>query len=498
MDRRTFLLISGSGLATGALTGCGGGSDTQAGSPATSLKTVLSWNEAALDAVRATKLGPPMVARSLAVVHTAMYDAWAAYDDVALSATRGTVARRPLQERSAGNRAKAMSFAAHAALLDQFPTQKPAFDARLAALGFTQSQSPADPAGAESVGRSAARAVLQYCHADGANQLGNATPGGVAYADYTNYVPRNPPLVVGQPTALSDTPEPGHWQPLRYADAGGILRTPSYLAASWGQVVPFALSSASQLRPDGPAMPGSPEFLAQAQVVMQTQVSLTETQKVIVEYWADGPGSETPPGHWCLFAQYVSMRDAHSDDEDVKMFYALTNALFDASIAAWDAKRAFDSARPITAIRYLMNGKTIIGYGSGGPAAGLQAIKGETWVPFQLSSFPTPPFPEHVSGHSTFSAAAAEVLARYSGNDRLGMQYAKAAGSLLIEPGLPSRDVLLEWPTFTDAAEEAGLSRIYGGIHFERANSAGQSMGREVGKLVFAKAKNLWEGRAPD
>ena len=158
MDRRTFLSISGSGLATGALSGCGGGSDTQAGSPAPSLKTVLSWNEAALDAVRATKLGPPMVARSLAVVHTAMYDAWAAYDDVALSSTRGTVARRPLQERSAANRAKAMSFAAHAALLDQFPTQKAAFDARLGALGFAPSQMAAEPSTAEGVGRSAARA----------------------------------------------------------------------------------------------------------------------------------------------------------------------------------------------------------------------------------------------------------------------------------------------------------------------------------------------------
>lgn len=496
MDRRTFLLISASGLASGALSGCGGGSAAPAESPAPAVKAVMSWNDAALDAVRATRLGPPMVARSLAVVHTAMYDAWAAYDDVALSATVATVSRRPFQERSATNRTKAMSYAAHAALLDQFPTQKAAFDTRLSALGFGPSEAAADPATAEGVGRSVARALLQYCHGDGANQLGNLMPSGVAYADYSNYTPVNPPLVVDQPTALSDIPAPGRWQPLRYLDAGGTPQTPGYLAATWGKVVPFALSSASQFRPDGPAIPGSPEFLAQAQSVMQAQVSLTEKQKVIAEYWADGPGSETPPGHWCLFAQYVSMRDGHTDDDDVKMFYALTNALFDASIAAWDAKRAYDSARPISAIRYLMNGQTIIGYGSGGPAAGLQAIRGETWVPFQAPTFPTPPFPEHVSGHSTFSAAASEVLARFTGSDELGMQYIKPAGSLQIEPGLPTRDVLLEWSTFTDAAAEAGMSRIYGGIHFDRANSAGLSMGREVGALVFSKAEKLWQGLA--
>lgn len=496
MDRRTFLLVSGSGLAGGILAGCGSGSGSPDVPPAPAQNAVVAWNEAALSAVRETKMGPPMVARSLAVIHTAMYDAWAAYDDVALSNTLGAVARRPLQERSAANRAKAMSFAAHAALLDQFPTQRAAFDTRLASLGLSASQGSAEPGTAEGVGRSSALAVLQHCHKDGANQLGNLTPSGIAYADYTKYSPRNPSMLVSQATALVDIPAPGYWQPLSYIDASGTLKTPTYLAASWGEVTPFALPSASALRPAGPAVPGTPEYLAQAEVVMQTQVSLTERQKVIAEYWADGPSSETPPGHWCLFGQFISARDKHTDDDDVKMFYALTNALFDAGIAAWDAKRVYDSARPITAIRFLMHGKTIIGYGTDGVAAGLQAIKGESWIPFQPTSFPTPPFPEHVSGHSTFSAAAAEVLARYTGSDDFGMQHLKPAGSMLIAPGLPTRDVLLEWETFSDAATEAGMSRIYGGIHFDSANEAGQSMGHEAGALVFSKAARLWRGLA--
>jgi hypothetical protein len=101
----------------------------------------------------------------------------------------------------------------------------------------------------------------------------------------------------------------------------------------------------------------------------------------MAEYWADGPRSELPPGHWLLFALHVSERDRHTDDDDIKLFFALSNALSDAAIAAWDSKRAFDSVRPITAVRYLLHGQTIPGYGPLGPAGGLRQIQGESWVP---------------------------------------------------------------------------------------------------------------------
>ena len=121
------------------------------------------------------------------------------------------------------------------------------------------------------------------------------------------------------------------------------------------------MTSLSQFRPSPPAAPGSAEYAAQAQRVIDVQAALTEEQKVIAKHWADGPATETPPSHWCLLAQFISARDSHNDDADVKMFFALTNALFDAGIAAWDAKRAYDSVRPITAIRCLMHGKQIMG-----------------------------------------------------------------------------------------------------------------------------------------
>jgi hypothetical protein len=488
----------GSALALGnALAACGGGDKSPefAAAPP-QLKAVVGWNQTALQAVRNVKPGPPMVARSLAVLHTTMYNAWAAYSPVAVQTPHGPPVRRPESEQLAVNKAMAMSHAAYRVLIDQFPTQKPLFDSYMASLGYDPSTGGPDLTSPPGIGQTLAAAMLDYCHKDGSNQLGNLTPSGVPYADYTGYAPKNPALLVSQPTPLSDMPAPGNWQPLTFTDASGAVVTPGYLGACWDRMTPFALTSPDQYRPGPPAAFGTPEYAAQAQHIVDVQAALTERQKVIAEYWADGPKSELPPGHWCLFAQFVSNRDNNTDDQDVLLFFALSNALSDAAIAAWDAKRAYDSERPITAIRYLMQGKSITGYGAPGVAAGLRQIAGETWVPYQPNSFPTPPFPEHVSGHSTFSAAAAEVLQRFTGSDVFGGSYTKAAHSMAIEPSLPSSDVTLSWATFSDAADEAGISRIYGSIHFDNANTAGKDLGRKVGAAVFDKAQRYWTGQA--
>lgn len=501
MQRRTFLKV-GTGAALGSmLAACGGGgsSGNTANPPIvapTQTSAVAGWTQVALDAVRAVKPGPPMAARSFAIMHTCMYNAWAAYDATARATPHGPLVKRPAGERTASNKAAAMSYAAYTALVDQFPARKATFDGYMKSLGYDPALASTDVATPAGVGIVLGSSMLEFCHADGANQLGDLTPSGVAFADYTGYAPKNPPMAVGSPTPLSSIPEPGHWQPLSFPDAAGSVRTPGYLAACWDHVKPFALTAPGQFRPGPPATFGTPEYEAQARRIMEVTQALTDEQKVIAEYWADGPNSELPPGHWLLFALFVSQRDGHTDDEDVKMFFALSNALSDAAIAAWDAKRAYDSERPITAIRYLMQGQTIIGYGTQGVAGGLGPIKGEAWVPFQPSTFPTPPFPEHVSGHSTFSAAAAEILRSFTGSDAFGASYTKKAHSMLIAPALPASDVTLSWATFSDAADEAGISRIYGGIHFDKANEDGKALGRKVGAAVFAAAQAFWEGRA--
>lgn len=214
---------------------------------------------------------------------------------------------------------------------------------------------------------------------------------------------------------------------------------------------------------------------------------------MIAEYWSDGPNSEQPPGHWALFAQWVSQRDHHTLDDDVKMFFVLSNAIFDAGIAAWNAKREYDSVRPVTAIPLLFRGKTIRSWG--GPGKGTAEMDGSRWIPYQAATFPTPPFPDYVSGHSTYSAAAARILELWTGSDRFGEEVALAAGSSKIEPGLtPSRAVALHWDTFTSAANEAGMSRRYGGIHFRAADLAGRLLGRMVAYEAWKKAQAYFDG----
>ena len=175
------------------------------------------------------------------------------------------------------------------------------------------------------------------------------------------------------------------------------------------------------------------------------------------------------------------------------MFFALANGLLDASIAVWDCKRASDYVRPISAIRFLFKDQRV--YAWGGPNRGRQLITGEQWQPYQVTSFVTPPFAEYVSGHSTFSATSAEILKLHTGSDAFGLSAKIAAGSSKIEPNAtPANDVTLSWATFTDAALEAGLSRLYGGIHFQDGNAEGQKMGRKIGGKVWLKAQSYFDG----
>ncbi|HEX8610079.1 MAG TPA: vanadium-dependent haloperoxidase [Telluria sp.] len=499
MKRRTFLTMSGAAALGSALTACGGSDHAPPAYPPqepAQSGTVIAWDNITLDAVRATRMPPPVAARAMAIVHSAMYEAWAAYDSVALGQYLGAQLRRPAAERTAANKALAMNFAAYTALLDQFPSQQAVFEAHLAASNSKPIDAFNGTAMAPRLGTIAAHAVLDQRRDDGANQDGKLTPSGVPFADYSGYQPRNGPLLVTQPTPRSDIAFPGMWQPLSFIDAAGVRSTQAYLLPFWGKVRPFALGSGSQFRPPAPAAFGSQEFIDQAEQVVQIQANLTERQKVIADVWAGGTIGELPGSYWCRFAQVISKRNGYTDDDDVKLFFALSNAVFDASIAAWDAKRAYDSARPISAIRYLMQGRLIQSFGHEGPAAGLRPVAGEAWLPFQLPNSPTPAFPDHVSGHSTFSAASADILRRFTGSDTFRHEITVPARSLLIDPALPSEPVTLAWETFSDAVLEAGISRVYAGIHFERASTDGRTLGEQVGAAVFARAQALWTGNA--
>jgi hypothetical protein len=464
---------------------------------------VLQWNAAVLQGVRESRLGPPMVARALAIVHTCMYDAWAAYDRVAVGTRYGGGLRRPPGQRILNNQVEAISFAAYRAAVDLFPSARAGvFDPLMARLGYDPGDDTTNLDSPAGVGNVACAAVLSFRHRDGANQLGDEPGGmpGVTYSDYTGYRPANDPMDLTGPFDVATVHDPNRWQPLRYRDALGTMATPAFVAPFWGRVVPFAVPPGALRSPTGPAPYGSAEYRQQVLDLVDISAHLTDRQKVIAEYWSDGPRSELPPGHWNLLAQYVAHRDHHGTgkhgvDTDIKMFFALNNAIFDASVVAWDDKRAYDSVRPITAVRYLLRGQQVLAWA--GPYQGTRLSDGADWTPYQTSTFPTPPFPEYVSGHSSFSAAAAEILRRFTGSDRFEMTVVAPAGSSRVEPGaVPAHDVTLTWPTFTAAANQAGMSRLYGGIHFEQADHDGRAVGRTCADLAWALALRYINGTA--
>lgn len=456
--------------------------------PASAFATsvVTQWNDQALQSIRDTHPGPPIVARMLAVMHTCGYDAWAAYDAKAIGTQLGDTLRRPPAERTEGNKAKAFSFGAYRALLDLFPQTDQQTNIRnlMISLGYDPDDDSTDTTTPAGIGNVAAAAVLEFRHGDGSNQLGDLNPG--PYTDYTGYVPVNTPDEIIDPT---------HWQPLRVSDGMGGFIVQSFIAPFWGLVTPFALTSGPQFLPVAPAPLSDAEYVEQANEVLSYSASLNDQQKEIAEYWADGPSSELPPGHWTLFAEFVSARDSYGIDDDSKLFFSVTNAIFDASIAAWQAKRKSDYVRPITAIHYLYTGTQVLAWA--GPGLGTQLIDGGDWQPYQAVTVVTPPFPEFISGHSAFSAAGAQILRYYTGSDVFGDSVTFLAGSSRVEPGItPAHDLTLTWATFTDAADEAGISRRYGGIHFPQGDLLGRQMGRLVADQAWAKANAYFNPKA--
>jgi hypothetical protein len=197
-------------------------------------------------------------------------------------------------------------------------------------------------------------------------------------------------------------------------------------------------------------------LLQQFREVYKLSQRITPQQKAIAQFWISGPQKETTPGIWHLFALKLSQQRKHTVDQDIKLFFALANANFDAGIAAWDAKLAYNSVRPITAIRMLIDPK---------------------WEPY----IPTPPFSEFVSGHSTLGAASAEVLRSFFGSDKFAQSHIE-----------PTTGIKLYWPTFSSAADEAGLSQLYGGIHFKDGDIEGRKLGRLAGKAVWQQTSALF------
>ena len=568
------------------------------------------WNEALLDAIRRDTPAPTVHARNLFHVSAAMWDAWAAYDPHA----RGYLVTEKLQADDVrAAREAALSYAAYRVLLhrysyaagleETFGALVATMDALCYRIDYTETEGDSPAA----LGNRIAAAVIARGAEDGANEA-------LRYADPA-YRPVNPPLVVEEPGA--EMRDPSRWQPLALAKIvaqNGLAvpgRVQTFVGPQWGNVAGFALPPPRDGMPidPGPAPAlGDPEtdgdFKRSALEVLRRSSELDPGDGVLVdagpagrggntlgrndgrghdrnpatgapyepnlvprgdvaralaEYWADGPRSETPPGHWNAIANEVSDapglerriggRGPEVDrlEWDVKLYLALNGAVHDAAVAAWGAKAHYDSARPISMIRYMgTNGQSsdpkgpafhpdglplepglveVVTRASSRPgkrhealaahvgeiavrawagfpadpvadASGVRWIRAAEWVPYQLPTFVTPAFAGYVSGHSAFSRAAAEVMTAFTGSSFFpgGLyELPVPAASLHVERG-PSTDLRLQWATYFDAADDAGRSRISMGIHIPPDDFAGRRLGAQCGREAWAAAQRYYEG----
>ena len=533
------------------------------------------WDQAIQAAVIQQSPGPTIASRAYAIVHSSIYEAWAAYDPIAI----GTAYLDGLQVDTNlindANKMEAMSYAAYVAALDLFPDQHEIFDKLLGDLGYSYNLEGV-LSDAAVLGIMAAEAVLADRVNDGSNQAND-------YAATSAYTPVN--------TDPDSVVELDRWTPTYVPiDSGGPETLQQFLTPHWGDVTPFALDNGGELRPVAPEpffnsfldasvdmasktitlhglsdsatqqelqtlkqqlfdlyehtasfdevknfikaakthiRTGEPQdtelildvsksligpvvnpgFIKQAEDIVAASAALTQEQQVIAEFWEDGGGTAFPPGTWMTFGQFVSARDEHTLDDDAQLFFALANAVMDAGIATWEAKEFYDYARPVSAIRDLghlgligefdenFGGYVITAYA--GEDFGVTQILATDFITYQnLEADPSPPFAEYTSGHSSFSAAGAEVLKLFTGSEDFGASV--EIDFFLFEEQSPDAPVILEWDTFDEAADEAGLSRIYGGIHFDDGDINGRILGEEVGAAVFELAQTYIDGTADD
>jgi hypothetical protein len=490
-----------------------------------------------------------------------------------------------------------------------------ALEAEMRALGYDPAFTSMEGDSPAALGNRIGAAVIRAGQADGAHE-----GEGLCYPDATGYASVNPPLIFKLPGA-GEVVDPNRWQPLAFdfqVTQNGIpigASTQGFVGIGWGSVTPFALEPEDRnagtglyLDPGPPPLLGGPgdervkaaivELIDLSSRMDATQndrvdvspgalwnntlgaddgrghplnpvtgapyapviVNRADYQRVVADFWADGPRSETPPGHWNVLANDVADHPAMRGEKrlggrgrvlddlewDVKVYLALNGAVHDAAIWAWGNKQFYDSSRPITLIRYmaargqssdprvasydplglpLVSGlievitPTTAGPGGrhehlsafighiairawrgpppepSGPATGVGWQRGEEWMPYMQRNFVTPPFPGYTSGHSTFSRAAAEVMTAVTGTPffpgGLASFVAIRNEFNLVERG-PTETVELQWATYYDAADQAGVARRLGGIHPVYDDHPSRIAAAEIGRKAWTKAQRLY------
>jgi hypothetical protein len=570
------------------------------------------WDEATLSLIRQVVPAPTEHARNLFHLSASMWDAWAAYSP---DADGYYVTEKRTASDVTAAREAAISFAAYRLLLWRYGTvsdlgtARAELDAVMASLCYRTDFDSLEGDSPAAFGNRIMKTVLDIGAADGSLE-------DERYVD-NSFRPANEPLEVAE--SGTEMRDPNSWQPLsleRQLSQNGLPipgKVQTFIGPHWGHVHAFALTPSASGTPIDPGPPprlGDPKtdeaFKQEIVTVLRYSSQLDPADGVEIdigagalggntlgandgtghdvnpvtgqpyeartalradylraaaEYWADGPDSETPPGHWNLLANEVAdspgferriggqgpMLDAL--EWDVKAYFALNGALHDAAVAAWGLKGFYDSARPISMVRYMGGkgqssdatgpsyhpeglplepglievitttssapgqrhealaghvGEVAVRAWRGSPAdpenetSGVGWIRAVDFLPYQRATFVSPAFAGYVSGHSAFSRAAAEVMTAITGSEYFpGGRAARTveAGKLIHEEG-PTEDVTLEWATYYDAADQAGISRLYGGIHVPADDTEGRKAGAVCGTDAWVVAQRYFEGTA--
>ena len=451
---------------------------TQANEPLGENNIAYKWGQMALqgtanDTERFAPR-PTITSRYLGLIFVSIFDAWSRYDEKAIPVYLEGVDRRPSDQHTLSNKETAISYAAYRALSEYYYSDKELFADFMRELGLDPENDTMDPTTPAGVGNLAAQAVIDARRGDGANQYGEEEgSNGEPYFDYTGYQPVN---------SVDENTNPNRWQPKYFSDGKGGKFAPACLTPFWDKVTPIALKSGSQFRPGPPPMIGSEQLEKEVQEVIEMQENLTDYQKALVEFMRDGPQSVQQAGHWLKFAQDVSRRDNHTLDQDVKMYFYNQVVAMDGFIASWDSKMFYDYARPYALVHEYYDKQKIKAWG--GEGKGIVEMDGSMWRPYSPETFLCPPFPSYTSGHSTISGGCAEALKIWTGSEEFGSEATLVAGAMT-EPDHLGDTITLKFPTFTETAEMAGISRVLGGYHIQADNVAGLELGRNVAKEVW-------------
>lgn len=417
---------------------------------------------------------PTITSRILGLTFVAVFDAWSRYDENAIPVYLENVSKRPLEEQTIKNKEIAISYAAYGALCEYYYSDKELFSAFMVELGYDPNNKSLDPKTPEGIGNLAAKAVIAARKGDGSNEYGEEKgSNGVPFFNYVGYEPIN---------SADKMVDIYHWQPKYFSDGNGGQFAPKCLTPFWNKVKPVGLKSGNQFRPSPPPLIGSEQLKKEVEEVITLQANLTNEQKALVEFMRDGPKSVQQAGHWLKFAQDVSRRDNHTLDQDVKMYFLNQVTAMDCFIACWDSKMVYDYARPYALVHYYYKDKTIKAWG--GPGKGIVEMQGQQWKPYSPDTFLCPPFPSYVSGHSTISGGCAEALKLWTGSDTFGESVELIPGAMT-EPNNLGEKVTLNFPTFTETANMAGISRVMGGYHIQVDNVEGLKLGRNVAHEVW-------------